>query len=410
MLLKTLLNRLQKYKSFVYEEASFVGETIEISIRERKGSLGECSYCGYHCSCYDHLPKRRYEFVPIWGVKVFFVYKPRRVSCPSCGVKVEKLPWCQGKQRCTTVYKQFLSFWGSKMSWQEVANLFQSSWQTVYRSIADLVEWGLEHRDLSNIKAIGVDEIYVGRYYTLVYQIDKQSRRLLWIHKDRTEHALGSFFTTLSKEVKAGIEFVCSDMHKPYIKILKQVIPQAVHVLDRFHIVLNINKALDQVRKEETIRLKEDGYEPALTGSRWCFLKKPENLTDKQQSTLSELLKANLKSVRAYLLKEDFQLFWNYNHPTWAGKFLDAWCTRVMRSKIEPLKVKAKTFRKYRHLILNWFRAKKQISNGIVEGLNNKTKVTIRKSYGFRKPETLKIALFHNLGHLPQPVMTHRFW
>ena len=118
----------------------------------------------------------------------------------------------------------------------------------------------------------------------------------------------------------------------------------------------------------------------------------------------------NLKSVRAYLLKEDFQQFWKYTSPVWAEKFLDAWCTRVMRSQIEPMKTQAKSIRKHKQLILNWFRAKKLFNSGIVEGLNCKAKLTIRKAYGFRTFRGLEIALYHQLGALPEPQLAHEFW
>jgi transposase len=156
--------------------------------------------------------------------------------------------------------------------------------------------------------------------------------------------------------------------------------------------------------------MKADGYEEILKHSRWCLLKRPENMTDKQTVKLSELLKYNLRSVRAYLLKEDFDRFWEYISPAWAGKFLDQWCTRTMRSKIEPMKEVAKTLRNHRELILNWFEAKGAISAGIVEGLNNKVKLTTRKSYGFRTYGAIETALYHNLGRLPEPEFTHRFW
>ena len=155
--------------------------------------------------------------------------------------------------------------------------------------------------------------------------------------------------------------------------------------------------------------MKKDGHEPVLKHSRWLLLKRRENLTQNQEVKLRDLLQYNLKSVRAYLLKEDFDGFWEYVSPAWAGKFLDRWCTRVMRSKIEPMKKVAKTMRAHKPLILNWFKAKKALSSGVVEGLNNKAKVTTRKSYGFRTYRGVEIALYHALGNLPTPPMTHRF-
>jgi transposase len=180
-------------------------------------------------------------------------------------------------------------------------------------------------------------------------------------------------------------------------------------VLDRFHIMKKMNEAIDQVRRDEAKRLVRDGYEPILKHARWCLLKRRENLTDKQTVKLSELLKYNLQAVRAHLLREDFQRFWHYTSPAWAGKFLDEWCNRAMRSKLDPMKKVAATLRRHRELLLNWFRAHGEISSGVVEGFNNKAKLTSRKSYGFRNTEVLQIALYHNLAALPEPNFTHEF-
>jgi transposase len=283
----------------------------------------------------------------------------------------------------------------------------------VFRAIEYVVDWGLSKRSLDDITAIGVDEILIQRghtYATLVYQIDSGCKRLLWIGEKRTVKTLLKFFRILSKDQIANIEYVCSDMWKAYLKVIKKKLPEALHILDRFHIVANLNKALSEVRAKEAKKLAEQNYEPVLTGSRWCFLKKPENLTDGQKYSLSELLKYNLQSVKAYLLKEDFNNFWKYESPYWAGKFLDAWIKRVMYSKIESMKKQARSIRKHKPLILNWFKAKKQFSSGIVEGFNCKAKLTMRKAYGFRTFRVLEIALYHQMGELPEPQLTHRFW
>ena len=157
--------------------------------------------------------------------------------------------------------------------------------------------------------------------------------------------------------------------------------------------------------------MKEEGYEPLLTKTRWLLLKRERNLTEKQEVKLRDLIQYNLKSIRAYLLKEDFQQLWDYISPAWAGKFIDRWVKRVMLSKIEPMKKETRTIRKHKDLILNYFTAKKAFSSGIVEGLNNKVKLTMRKSYGFRTFKAIEIALYHNLGRLPKPpLLTHRFF
>src|SRR5712675_1882162 len=131
---------------------------------------------------------------------------------------------------------------------------------------------------------------------------------------------------------------------------------------------------------------------------------------EEQHFRLRDLLRYNLRTVRAYLLKEAFQQLWDYNSVTWAGKFLDEWCRQVMRSRIEPMKKIARSLREHRELILNYFRAQKLLSSGVVEGLNNKAKVTMRKAYGFRTFRVLELALYHSLAKLPEPESTHDFF
>jgi transposase len=239
--------------------------------------------------------------------------------------------------------------------------------------------------------------------------LDAGQKRLLWVGADRKAKTLLRFFRFLGKARTAKLQFICSDMWQAYLKVIAKKAQQAVHILDRFHVMQRMNKALNEVRASEVKQLQRDGYEPVLKGARWVLLKRPENLTENQAATLEKLLQYNLKSVRSHLMREDFQRFWEYTYSGWAGRFLDQWCARAMRSKIEPLKKMARTLRDKRELILNWFRADGRISAGIVEGLNNKLKLIIRKSYGFRTQQAYEIALYHNLGALPELKFTHEF-
>jgi len=359
------------------------------------------------------LPVRHFEFIPLWGHKVFFVYAPRRVNCGTCGVRVERLPWAEGKHHLTEAYSWFLAGWAKRLSWQAVAETFRTTWDHVFDSVERAVTWGRAHQDLSGVTAIGVDEIAWQRghrYVTLVYQIDRHCKRLLWLGEQRTVKTLLRFFRWFGKDRSQALGFVCSDMWKPYVKVIAKKAGPALHILDRFHIMAHLSKAIDEVRAQETKELKAKGYEPLLTKTRWLLLKRPENLTDKQGSKLSELLQYNLKAIRSYLLKEEFQLFWAYTSPYWAGRFLDTWCTKTLRSKIAPMKQVARMLRRHQPLLLNWFRAKKQFSSGIVEGFNTKAKLTTRKAYGFRTYYAAEIALYHALGALPVPETTHEFF
>jgi transposase len=416
MQLKTILNRVQKFKSFVYENArwdeTWIGRLcLIITVVPRANSRPVCSGCEKPGPGYDTMKPRRFEFIPVWNIPVFFEYAMRRVDCRSCGVRVEKVPWASGKYTLTTVYMQFLAHWARKLSWKETAVSFHTTWDKVYQAVEYIVEWGLKHRKVGPIFAMGVDEIqYAGghKYLTLVYQIDDLTR-LLWVGQERTVETFEKFFAMIGPDIASKIEFVCSDMWKPYLKVIREKCSQALHVLDRFHIVAKMNDAVDDVRAEEARKLKAAGHE-ILKHTRWCLLKRQENLTDDQRFRLRDLLYYNLKTVRAYLLKEDFQQFWDYNSPTWAGKFLDDWCRQTMRSRIEPMKKIVGMLRSHRELILNYFKARKVISSGTIEGLNNKAKVMMRKSYGFRTFRVTELALYHTLGKLPEPEIAHKFY
>lgn len=336
----------------------------------------------------------------------------RRVNCSRCGVKVEQLPWSEGKHSCCKVYRHFLAVWARRLSWKETAQCFNASWDNVCRSVQWVVGYGLKHRDLEGVEAIGVDEVAYSKghnYMTLVYQIDNAQKRLLAVIKDRKTESLDGFFDEMGATWCGKINVVCSDMWKPYLKVIADKLPRALNILDRFHIVKKLNEAVNKVRVEEVKKHKAGDFEPLLTGSKFCFLKRPENLSPKQSEKLEDLLQYDYKTVRAYFHKEAFDAFWKYDSPYWAKWFLKKWCTRVMRSQLEPMKKFVKTLRNHEDLLMNYFKANKQYSSGVVEGLNLRVNLSMRKAYGYRSFELLQVSLFHTLGDLPEPKFTHKF-
>jgi len=413
VLVRTLLNRCHSLKSFVYGAICFAGDELFVEVKPRKNARARCGLCRRPGPTYDTArTARSFAFVPLWGIAVFLFYCVRRVECRSCGVHTEYLPWADGKQRTCNVYRQFLARWARRLSWSEVAEVFGTSWGVVYRAVEWIVEYGLAHRSLDGVGAIGVDEVCVWsghRYLTLVYQLDEGARRLLWVGMERTEATLLHFFDFFGELRSRALRFIASDMWGPYLTAIAKRAGQAVHVLDRYHVVAKLNKAIDEVRAKEARELARNGFEPVLKHTRFCFLKRPENLTPNQDVKLRDVLQYDLRTVRAFLLKQAFELFWTYSSPHWAGWFLDRWCTRAMRSRLEPIKKFARTLRAHRDLLLNWFRAKGAISTAIVEGLNANAKLAVRKARGFRTYEATETALYHVLGALPEPEWTHAF-
>ena len=416
--LKTLLNHVHTFKGFVYRDVRLVqpeGKAvshIEARIEPRKNSKPLCGSCGAPGPGYDHQRERRFVFVPLWGLLVYLLYVPRRVDCRDCGVRVEEMPWADGNSPMTKAMMCFLATWAKRMSWKDVGRAFMVSWDYVCKAVTWVVEYGVRHQDLSGVTAIGVDEIAHQkgpRFLTLVYQIDAGCRRLLWIGEGHTQKTLESFFAGFGKERSAALKFVCSDMWKGFLKVIRLHAQGALHILDKFHIVANLHKAVDETRRREAAELRRRGEDVTLKHTRWCLLKRVKNLTQTQYGRLKALLRLNLRTVRAYLLKEDFGHLWEFGSVAWAGNFLDRWCDDALRSRIEPMQRQARTLRQHRELILNYFRARKEYSSGAVEGMNNKAKVVTRRSYGFRTTNTLMIALYHTLGHLPEPEQAHRF-
>ena len=219
-----MLNRVHPVKGFVYEKEEAVeddsapnGIRLEVQLRARRGSRGICSCCGKPGAAYDRLPERRFDFVPLWGIAVVLVYALRRIDCRGCGVKVERVPWTApgSKSPVTTALAVFLAGWARLLSWRQVSVMFQVSWEAVYRSVEQVVAYGLKQRDLSGIGAIGVDEVAYAKghkYLTLVYQLDSGCRRLLHVSQGRSVKGLLGFFHMLKRaeiDYARTIKFVC---------------------------------------------------------------------------------------------------------------------------------------------------------------------------------------------------------
>jgi transposase len=416
------LNAVQPFPGFVYQNVQLCRHRdgqpreIKITVAAHGGMGAKCSRCLKPAPGYDCLKQRAWRFIPLWGIGTWFLYATRRVACPEHGVVVEHLPWSEGKRPVTRAMMGFLAIWARRLSWRETARAFATSWECVYRSVAWFVQWGLAHRELEGVASIGVDEIHWGSskgansFLTVIYQIDRHCRRLLWVGPKRTQATLRRGLAALGPQLVSGLRFVCTDMWRPYLNVIAAQAGQALHVLDRFHITAHLNQAVDQVRRAESGRLRGRPLAERLKRMRWKLLRRGSRVRGRAKAKLHGLLRAKLATGRAWMLKETFQDFWRYRSLTWASAFLDVWCTRALRSRLEPMQKVARMLRAHEELILNWFKAKGEISAGAVEGLNNKIRVVTRRSYGFRTYDAMEMALYHTLGKLPEPgEFTHRF-
>ena len=167
--IRTIMHRVLPIKGFRYAEArwaDFCSDVIEIEIVPRKNSRGHCSKCDNRGPTYDHLPERSWKFIPLWALPVFLVCSLRRIDCRDCGVHVERVPWATGKLRIADPFRLLLAHWARKLSWKETAESFFVSWNDVFGSIKSVVAYGLQHRSMEGIYAIGIDEIHVRKKNT----------------------------------------------------------------------------------------------------------------------------------------------------------------------------------------------------------------------------------------------------
>ena len=420
---KTLFRRVQDFTGFVLKSVRHcldqTNPHIDVILDADPRRKRRCSCCGKPGRIHDKLPQRRWHYVPLWNIPVYLHYAPRRVVCPVLGAPtVEVMPWNRGKSPYAQPYMIFLARWARRLSWKETAEIFSASWDAVFRSVQWVVEWGLEHRDLSGVTAAGIDELHHGRgknslnFLTLVYQIDKGSRRLLWVGQRRTEATLREGLIHLEElhaGFLAGLRVVCSDMWKPYLKVVAQLCGSALNVLDPFHIARHLNEAVDAVRRGEQSRLRTKEQRARAKGGRFLLLRRGTKVRGKARDKLNAVLASLGATSRAWELKESFRRFWQYRNPTWAAAYMKAWTTRAMRSRLEPMKKVARMLRSHEDLLLNYFHAKRQYNSAMVEGMNHKARVSLARSFGHRSFDVLKLVLYHNLGALPEPPCSHKF-
>ena len=366
-----------------------------------------CSGCGERCRVRDRLPEREWSHVPCWGIPTTLIYRPARVRCPNCGIKVEALPWASGKSRLTSALLVVLATWSRLLAWDVVARLFGVSWSTVQAAVAQAVDFGLAHRESACVVYIGIDEISRRRghiYHTQVY--DLTGKRLLWSAEGRDAATLRRFFEEWGAEKTAKIRGVCCDMWAPYMEVVRQALPGIPLVFDKFHLIRHLLKAVNEVRRGEAKELSKT-HPDLLAGTRYLWLKNPSNLTPRQQQRLSYLERMNLKINRAYLLKEAFSELWIQPTKQWAKCFLDKWFSWATRSRLPPLRRFAWMVRRHQDGILAWFDV--PLDNGATEAMNNNAKAISHRARGFRSERNFTLAQLHCLGKLPLPSTVHKF-
>lgn len=374
---------------------------LEACLERIRGRKLTCQGCGAKAPYRDRRPSRRFRDLFVLAEPLVLIYAPCRVSCSQCGVRTELLPWAEPRARVTRRLAHQVALWTRRLSWKDAADLFQINWKTVVAIVKRTVAWGLEHRKLRPVHVMGLDEVSRKKghkYLTLFW--DLKRKVLLWIGEDRTETTVETFFTWFGKRRARTLKAVCLDMWKPYLKVLRLRATQAVCVFDRFHLVRHLNEAIDKIRRD--VMAQASGpWVSRIKRTRYLWITNPWNLRQDKRLQLQALLKLNMPLARAYILKEAFHKLWEYQYKGAAEKWLELWLDAVHRTRLTPLKRFADLVERHRQGILAW--TELPISNGLVEGMNNKIALVKRRAFGLRRPEFQKLAIYHCCANLPLP-------
>jgi len=404
VLIETFIRKQLRLKAHTVTKVEDTEEFMVVHIDRLGQRLLRCGVCRQRCrEVHSVRPEREWRDLSMRKQRLKLRYCPRRVECPRCGVRVEDFPWADTWARVTTALSNAVAVLARELSWQGTARQYGLNWKSVATIVKRAVEYGLRHRARPPVHVIGMDEVSRRKgqvYLTVVYDLER--RVLLWVGEDRTEEAVKKFFTEeLGRRRCRTLQAVCMDMWAAYAKLVREHAPNAQILFDRFHIVKHLNEAVEEVRRSEMRRLSAQEKVP-FKRSRWLLLKNPWNLTSDQKERLSTLVRWNTPIVRAYYLKESFQLFWEYRQPSRAEAHLQKWMNSAMRSRLEPFKKFAQMLRSHLDGILPW--TKLRLSNGAVEGMNNKIKSVSHRSFGFRSAKNFIAAIYHCCARLPLPV------
>lgn len=241
------------------------------------------------------------------------------------------------------------------------------------------------------MRAICFDEISLHRghgKFVLVISAPELGL-VLDVLEDRSKETLLKWLDERGIEWCAAVQFACSDMWDAYQQAAKQKLPNARRVVDRFHIMKNLNEALTKARRA----IQKDADEATralLKGCRWLLVKNRQNLTEEQEKQLAGMLKASPELKRCYELKEAFRDLFNQNLTIKvAEKRLLRWIAQVDAMPFKALKSFVATLRNWWEQILNYFDGR--FNNGFAEGVNLKIKMLNRRGYGYRNFSSFRL-------------------
>ena len=380
---------------------------MEIVVTHRGGRV-TCPECGAECSIADHAPERSWRHLDTMQFETLLRAAFRGANCGACGVKTTSVPWAGKHSRFTLLFEamaiEVILACGNVKA---AAGLLHLGWDSVHRIMERAVKRGLERREMDALPYVGIDEKSFGRGQSYISLLtDLAGSRVLEVVEDRTEEAANDLWKAIPEEQKDQVEAVAMDMWQAFINSAESNVEQAEIVHDRFHISKHLNEAVDKVRRQEHKALKKSGDE-RLKGSKQLWLFNPENLSEDRWIEFEVLKDQELKTSRAWAIKEQFRWFWEYHYAGNARKFFDRWYGWAARSRLKPISDAAKMLKRHLANLLSYFRHR--ITNATTEGFNSRIQSIKSQARGFRAFRNYRTRILFYCGklNLLPPGITH---
>lgn len=372
---------------------------IDVRVEYPVGEKYQCPECGEIVPGYDSRP-RKWRHLNTMQWKTFITSDVPRTNCPEHGIKQVRVSWAEDQSRFTAMFEAFtldvLQAVRSKVQAEKLTGL---SWDQVDRVMEHAVRRGLDRREIESIRHLGIDEKSFGKGHNYASVLsDLDGKRVLDVVHERKKAAAVTLLQSIPEGQRVGVEAIAMDMWEPFMSAAKAVLPTAEIVHDKFHIVRELTKAVDTVRKQEHRELSQGGDSETLKKTKYLFLKNPANWNDYQKEHFASLKIDALRVGRAWSIKEAFAEFWNYRYSGSARKFFDRWYFWATHSRLKPMIDAAKILKRHLPGILSYCRHR--ITNATAEGLNAKIQIIKTNARGFRNFEKYRIAILFHCGRL----------
>ena len=317
-----------------------------------------------------------------------------------------RLPWAEPHSRFTALFERLAIDWLKAASQQAVAEQLGLSWDEVHGIMERAVRRGLKRRQAEMIAYLGVDEKSFRKGHTYLMLVNDPARgRVLYVAEDRKQSSLDGFWPTLSEEQKSWIAGIALDMWEPYVQSIEAHLPEAEEkmVFDKFHVAMHLGEAVDKVRRSEHKELRAAGDE-RLKGTKYDWLKDRDKFDLAEWREFCQLRRSNLRTSRAWALKEQAMRLWDFTYPQAARKHFAWWYRLATHSRLQAMIEKAKMLK--RHLKNIFAYLKHGITNAASESINAKIQWVKYTARGFRNFENFKNAIYFHCGALdllPKP-------